>query len=303
MARQNLHLAARRRSAGGRWSPAPTPSRPPARSKSSGNRNLDWPRPRAAVRAQRAPAAAQLLVDPPRRGLRPRALRRPRGRRRHRPRARRLRRRAPRAGDSDPRGSIYATLANQTQVIGTGIYSSNAQGSARRPRAPPARHRAACPSSPGPPASTATPGSRWTPATPSLRQARRQELQRHLARVIHVHAAADPAGLRAGLSRRRATSTTCAPPSRRRPGHHASRWPRCVALRGAVAAESHPTSRTRRSTSTSCSAGSTGSARRSTSSIRTRRSRPSRCPRWVSRIRPSSIRTPSVTAARPTCSC
>ena len=30
---------------------------------------------------------------------------------------------------SDPRGPLYATLANQTQFIGAGIYATSAQGS------------------------------------------------------------------------------------------------------------------------------------------------------------------------------
>ncbi len=68
--------------------------------------------------------------------------------------------------DSDPRRAVYATIANQTQVMGAGDLRDQRAGERRLPRAPAARHRAHSARSPGRPASTATPGSRSAPTTP-----------------------------------------------------------------------------------------------------------------------------------------
>ena len=130
----------RRRSAGASSSPARTP------------REIDGvggdaepqpvgPRSRPALRAERAAQAAQLRVDPSRRRLRAGALRRPRGRRRHGAGTRALLRRAARARDRSAR-LLYATLANQTQLMGARHLRHRRAGQPGGARAPPARHRA-----------------------------------------------------------------------------------------------------------------------------------------------------------------
>ena len=146
-----------------------------------GNWNLRRARPRAALLADDAAAAAQLLVGVPGRRRRTGALRRPRGRRRHGARAGRLPRWALELA-TDPRGSFAATLANQTQFIAGGSYATSLQMDAGGPRPPPARHRA--------PAPAHLVGRRVSPRARGvvrgrrlLRQAGRQERERHAARL------------------------------------------------------------------------------------------------------------------------
>ena len=143
-----------------------------------------------------------------RRRLRAGALRRPRGRQRHRA----ANARATSAGGSssrrDPRAACSTRrCANQTQLMGAGIYATGGQAERGRARAPPARHRAAAAGHlVGGRVPLRAPGGRRRRLL--LRQADRQQRERDAARVVHVHAAADAAGLRAGVPRRRAISTT-----------------------------------------------------------------------------------------------
>ncbi len=204
---------------------------------------------------------------------------------------------------SDPRGRVYATLANQTQFIGAGTYATSAQGSlivhALRQLD-----------------IELLPQLTWSAG--EYRFARQVEdatnfwfgklTANSVSATFRASYTFTPqltlqAYAQAFLAVGHYDEMRSLPIASTTMGTRVTLAELTSLPRDVFAADTHPTSRTRRSTSTWCSAGSIGSARRSTSSTRIRRSRPSRCRRWDFRIPPPSIRTLSATAARRTCSC
>ena len=149
--------AARRASAGGRSSRATYTLETTSALEVVGQPQPRRARPRAALRAEHAAAPAQLLVGLPGRRLRAGALRRPRGRRRHGAASAPATSAATSSSPAIRAVSCLATLANQTQLIGARHLRDHRAGERRRPRPPASSTSSSCPSSPGRPASTATP--------------------------------------------------------------------------------------------------------------------------------------------------
>ena len=181
--------------------------------------------------------------------------------------------------DSDPRRAVFATIANQTQVMGAGIYATSVQASAVFHALPQLDIELI-------PTLTWAAGEyryAWQVGRPlrpvPLRQAGGEERQRHLARQLHLHAAPHAAGLRAGVPRLR---TLLRHPRGRQPTERDRRAPAPAGrdrspLDAGELGRSRPrhqsdsptqTSRRRPSTPASSSAGSTASVHCSISCIR-----------------------------------
>ena len=130
--------------------------------------------------------------------------------------------------DSDPRRAVFATHRQPDAAHGRRHLRHQRAGERRLPRAPPARHRAH---------PHAHLGGRRVPLRLAvgrpddplpLRQAGRQERQRHPARQLHLHPAPDAADLRAGVPRLRPLHRH---PRGRQPADHGPARPRASPAR------------------------------------------------------------------------